>query len=50
MINTRKREISPRYLSEEERVRIADLDVRVLGYGDRGRIGSRPATSAGTAP
>jgi len=26
VINTRKREISPRYLSEDERVRIADLD------------------------
>jgi transposase, IS30 family len=33
VINTRKREISPRYLSEDERVRIADL--RQSGHGVR---------------
>ncbi|MGB8961210.1 MAG: helix-turn-helix domain-containing protein, partial [Pseudonocardiaceae bacterium] len=31
MINTRKREVSPRYLSEDERVRIADLELQGLG-------------------
>ncbi len=45
VINTRKREISPRYLSEDERVRIADLarqglGVRVIAAG----LGRSPAT------
>lgn len=45
VINTRKREISPRYLSEDERVRIADLDragcgVRVIARA----LGRDPGT------
>jgi transposase, IS30 family len=45
VINTRKREISPRYLSEDERVPIADLvrqglGVRVIAAG----LGRSPAT------
>jgi IS30 family transposase len=45
VINTRKREISPRYLSEEERVRIADL--RRAGLGVRAvarELGRDPGT------
>src|SRR5260370_2014371 len=45
VINTRKREIAPRYLSEDERVRIADLarqgrGVRVIAV----ELGRSPAT------
>jgi len=45
VINTRKRQISPRYLSEEERVRIADLDR--AGHGVRAiakQVGRSPST------
>jgi IS30 family transposase len=45
VINARKREISPGYLSEEERVRIADL--RRAGLGARaiaGELGRSPST------
>ncbi len=47
MINTRTREISPRYLSEDERVRIADLQrhgrsVRAIAA----ELGHSPATTS----
>ncbi len=45
VINSRKREISPRYLSEDERVRIADLDR--AGHGVRAiaiELDRNPAT------
>jgi len=45
VINVRKREISPRYLSEDERVRIADL--RRVGHGVREiaqELGRSPST------
>ena len=60
MINTRKREISPRYLSEDERVRIADLDraghsVRAIAASwhatrrrSAGSCGATPIRSAGS--
>jgi IS30 family transposase len=45
VINTRKREISPRYLSEEERVRIADLERQGLGVRAIGvELGRDPGT------
>jgi hypothetical protein len=45
VINTRKREISPRYLAEDERVRIADLDRQGLGVrAIAGELGRSPAT------
>jgi transposase, IS30 family len=45
VISARKREVSPRFLSEDERVRIADL--RQAGLGVRaiaGRLGRSPST------
>jgi len=45
VISTRKREISPRYLSEEERIRVADL--RRAGLGVRAiaeQVGRSPST------
>src|SRR5215211_4046720 len=45
VISTRKREISPRYLSEEERIRVADL--RRAGLGVRAiavEVGRSPST------
>jgi hypothetical protein len=52
VINTRKREISPRYLSEDERVRIAKPGASgSWGTGDRGRIGSQSGDDQqGAAP
>jgi IS30 family transposase len=45
VINTRKREISPRYLSEDERVRIADLERQGLGVrATAAELGRSPAT------
>jgi IS30 family transposase len=45
VINTRKREISPRYLSEDERVRIADLERQGLGVrAIAAGLGRSPAT------
>src|SRR3981081_1671447 len=44
VINTRKREISPRYLSEDERVRIAELERQGLGVrAIAAGLGGRPA-------
>jgi transposase, IS30 family len=45
VINTRQREISPRYLSEDERVRIADLERQGLGVrAIAAGLGRSPAT------
>jgi transposase, IS30 family len=45
VINTRKQEISPRYLSEDERVRIADLERQGLGVrAIAAELGRNPST------
>lgn len=45
VINTRQREISPRYLAEDERVRIAELDRQGLGVRAIAvELGRSPAT------